>query len=96
MNDAREIQILGKISLYKLELDLVIFLQKSPQKSLEKLQKRVLKKLVNLLEKKSLPRKKKAKPPETRAEEIMSIMKEEGIAKVDNFQYVEDVYNDLL
>ena len=35
--------------------------------------------------------KKKAKPPETRGEEIMSIMKEEGIPKVDNFQYVKDV-----
>ena len=39
---------------------------------------------------------KKAQPPETKGKEIMSILKQENIPKNDDFQYVKDVYNDLL
>ena len=44
----------------------------------------------------SFPRKKKDQPPETKGEEIMSILKQENIPKNDKYQYVKDVYNDLL
>ena len=39
---------------------------------------------------------KKAQPPETKGKEIMAILKQENIPKNDKFQYVKDVYNDLL
>ena len=39
---------------------------------------------------------KKVQPPETKGEEIMTILKQEDIPKNDEFQYVKDVYNDLL
>ena len=38
---------------------------------------------------------KKARPPETKGEEIMAIL-QENIPKNDKYQYVKDVYNDLL
>ena len=38
---------------------------------------------------------KKAQPPETKGEEIMAIL-QENIPKNDKYQYVKDVYNDLL
>ena len=38
----------------------------------------------------------KQKPPETKGEEIMSILKQENNPKNDEFQYIKDVYNDLL
>ena len=34
--------------------------------------------------------------PKTKGEEIISILKQDDTPKVDNFQYVKDVYNDLL
>ena len=39
---------------------------------------------------------KKTQPPETKGKEIMAILKQENIPKNDKFQYVKDVYNDLL
>ena len=38
---------------------------------------------------------KKTQPPETKGEEIMAIL-QENIPKNDKYQYVKDVYNDLL
>ena len=38
---------------------------------------------------------KKAQPPETKGQEIMAIL-QENIPKIDKYQYVKDVYNDLL
>ena len=38
---------------------------------------------------------KKTQPP-TKGTEIMAILKQEDIPKVDKYQYVKDVYNDLL
>ena len=38
---------------------------------------------------------KKTQPPETKGKEIMAILQDEA-PKVDKFQYVKDVYNDLL
>ena len=43
--------------------------------------------------------KKKGQPPqpsETKGEEIMAILKQEDTPKVDKYQYIKDVYNDLL
>ena len=40
--------------------------------------------------------KKVQQPSETKGEEIMAILKQEDIPKVDKYQYVKDVYNDLL
>ena len=40
--------------------------------------------------------KKKDQPPEIKGKEIMSILKQENIPKNDKYQYVKDVYNDLL
>ena len=37
----------------------------------------------------------KKKPSETKGEEIVAILKED-IPKVDKYQYIKDVYNDLL
>ena len=37
----------------------------------------------------------KTRPPETKGKEIMAILQDEA-PKVDEFQYVKDVYNDLL
>ena len=61
------------------------------------------KKLVSLLEKKIYDKfssKKKDQPPqpqpsETKGEEIMAILKQENTPKVDKYQHVKDVYNDL-
>ena len=38
----------------------------------------------------------KKKPSEAKGKEIMAILKQEDIPKVDKYQYVKDVYNDLL
>ena len=38
---------------------------------------------------------KKTQPPETKGEEIMAIL-QDNIPKNDKYQYVKDVYNDLL
>ena len=39
---------------------------------------------------------KKVQPPETKRKEIMAILKREDTPKNDEFQYIKDVYNDLL
>ena len=40
--------------------------------------------------------KKVQQPSETKGEEIMAILKQEDTPKVDEYQYIKDVYNDLL
>ena len=37
-----------------------------------------------------------SQPSETKGEEIMTILKQENIPKIDKYQHVKDVYNDLL
>ena len=39
---------------------------------------------------------KKTQPPETKGEEIIAILKQENTPKLDKYQYIKDVYNDLL
>ena len=39
---------------------------------------------------------KKTQPPETKLKEIISILKQDDTPKVDKYQYIKDVYNDLL
>ena len=39
---------------------------------------------------------KKTQPPETKGKEIMAILKQDDTPKVDKYQYIKDVYNDLL
>ena len=38
----------------------------------------------------------KKKPSETKGKEIVAILNQEDIPKVDKYQYIKDVYNDLL
>ena len=40
--------------------------------------------------------KKVQQPSEAKGKEIMAILKQEDLPKNDEFQYIKDVYNDLL
>ena len=77
MNDERETLILGKMFLYKLELELVIFLQKLAVKAAEKGVEKIGEKIYDKFSTK------KAQPPETKGKEIMAILKQENIPNND-------------
>ena len=100
MNDEKETPTLGKIFMWGLES--AIFLEKSPQRSLEKLHK----KLQQKLQKKGMEKigektgqligekiYDKFRKPEVGGKEIMAILQE---PPTDKFQYIKGVYNDLL
>ena len=103
----RETLTLGRTLFFKLGLESVIFLVKSFQRSLEKTAKKLAAKAAGkgvekigektgqLIGEKIYDKfSAKSRPPETKGAEIMAILQEPK--KIDEFQYVKDVYNDLL